>query len=72
MIEVELPYPPSVNHYWRHVGPRVLISRQGRAFREKVRSILEACGVRPLGGTLRVVIDLHPPDRRRRDCDNLR
>ena len=70
MIEVELPYPPSVNNYWRHVGPRVLISRQGRAFRKKVRSVLAAMCVRALDGPLRVVVDLHPPDRRRRDIDN--
>ncbi len=30
---VELPYPPSVNHYWRRVGDRTLISREGRKFR---------------------------------------
>ena len=29
-LELELPWPPSVNHYYRHVGPRVLISRDGR------------------------------------------
>ena len=70
MIEVELPYPPSVNNYWRHVGPRVLISRRGRAFRKVVRSTLAGLGVRPLTGKLRVHIELHPPDRRRRDVDN--
>lgn len=70
MIEVELPYPPSVNHYWRRVGPRTLISRGGRAFREAVCSILAARGVRPLLGWLDVRIDLFPPDRRRRDLDN--
>jgi Holliday junction resolvase RusA-like endonuclease len=70
MIQVTLPYPPSVNHYWRHVGPRVLVSRQGRAFREQVRSVLAAWGVRPLAGPIRVVVELFPPDRRRRDCDN--
>ena len=32
MIEVELPFPPSVNHYHRRVGPRTLISREGRRF----------------------------------------
>jgi len=70
MIEVALPYPPSVNNYWRHVGPRVLISRRGRAFRKQVRSVLAAMGVRPMQGNLRVRIVLHPPDRRRRDVDN--
>ncbi len=34
VIELELPYPPSVNHYWRRVGARTLISRGGRAFRQ--------------------------------------
>ena len=70
MIELELPYPPSVNHYWRRVGARTLISRGGRAFRLAVCSILAAYGIRPLAGPLEVFIDLYPPDRRRRDVDN--
>lgn len=70
MITIELPYPPSVNHYWRRVGTRTLISRGGRAFRQAVCAILAAQGVRPLAGPLEVLIDLYPPDRRRRDADN--
>nr|DAH86622.1 MAG TPA: endodeoxyribonuclease RUS [Caudoviricetes sp.] len=38
--EFELPWPPSVNHYYRHVGPRVLISRDGRKYREIVAGIV--------------------------------
>jgi crossover junction endodeoxyribonuclease RusA len=71
MIELELPFPPSVNHYYRRVGPRTLISREGRRFRERVCSLLAAIGVRPLAGPLRLEIDVYPPDRRRRDVDNL-
>jgi len=70
MVEYELPYPPSVNHYWRRVGPRTLISREGRAFRREVCSILAASGVRPFVGPIQVVVELYPPDRRRRDVDN--
>jgi len=70
MVEYELPYPPSVNHYWRRVGPRTLISREGREFRRKVCSILAALSTRPLLGPIRVAVDLYPPDRRRRDVDN--
>lgn len=71
MLELELPYPPSVNHYWRRVGARTLISRGGRAFREAVCAILAAHGVRPLSGPLVVEVSIHPPDKRRRDIDNL-
>lgn len=71
MIDLELPYPPSVNHYWRRVGARTLISRRGRAFRQAVCSILAAHGVRPLDGPVELVVDVFPPDRRRRDLDNL-
>jgi len=70
MIELELPYPPSVNHYYRRVGTRTLISREGRAYRETVVSILAALGVQPLLGKLNVQVELFPPDRRRRDVDN--
>ena len=71
MIELELPFPPSVNHYYRRVGPRTLISREGRRFREQVCALLAAAGVRPLTGPIRVEIEVYPPDRRRRDIDNV-
>jgi crossover junction endodeoxyribonuclease RusA len=70
-MEFELPFPPSMNHLWRRVGARMLLSRGGRAFRQTVGAILAARGVRPLDGPLEIVIDVHPPDRRRRDLDNL-
>lgn len=75
MLTVELPYPPSVNHYWRRVGPRTLISRQGRAYRRDVatavRRIDRAADRLPLIGPLSVKVSLYPPDRRRRDLDNV-
>ena len=67
----ELPYPPSVNHYWRRVGQRMLISRGGRQFRADVRRLVAAVRTEPLTCELRVSIKAHPPDRRRRDLDNL-
>lgn len=71
MIEIELPFPPSVNHYYRNVGPRTLISRDGRRYRKVVETILLARGVRRMAGPLHVEIVIHPPDRRCRDIDNI-
>lgn len=70
-MQLELPYPPSVNHLWRRVGHRTLLSRQGRAYRRQVYSLLVARRVRPLEGRIAVTVEVHPPDRRRRDLDNL-
>ena len=67
---LSLPYPPSVNRYWRHVGPRVLVSREGRSYRQRVRSLLAAQGIPTFTGRLLMTVTLHPPDRRRRDLDN--
>ena len=71
-----LPYPPSVNHYWRRVGPRTLISREGRTFRASVCALLARGGGNgprkpPSGGRIALAMDAFPPDRRRRDLDNL-
>ena len=71
MIELELPFPPSVNHYYRRVGPRTLISREGRRFRERVCAHLAQMGIRPMDGPLAIEIEVYPPDRRRRDVDNV-
>jgi len=71
---VTLPWPPSLNAYYRHVvmgrSARVLISADGRQYRKSVAAIV---GSRPpaMLGRLRVEIDACPPDRRARDLDNL-
>ena len=68
--DFELPWPPSVNRYYRHVGPRVLISREGRKYRMMVVSRLG--GRYPKQeGRLRLTAEFYPPDARRRDLDNL-
>jgi crossover junction endodeoxyribonuclease RusA len=73
-LSISLPHPPSLNHYWRRVGPRVLISRDGREYRDRViRTIAEEFRDDPprLEGRLAVRLRISPPDRRRRDLDNV-
>lgn len=71
MYELTLPYPPSINHYYRHVENRTLISRQGRRYREGVMGIIAEFGMPQLSCRLRVEIDAYPPDNRERDADNI-
>lgn len=74
MITLTLPWPPSFNHYWRHVGRRVLISAAGRDYRKAVQVASIFAGVRrqpPSLDRLAVRITAYPPDRRHRDLDNL-
>lgn len=68
-----LPYPPSLNRYWRYVpGMSPKISAEGRAYRRDVIEILsKGDGVYFGCGRLAVAITTHAPDRRRRDLDNI-
>lgn len=74
---ITLPYPPSVNHYWRHYRGRMVISREGRTYRERVRALLAPGGggdrprKPPSGERIALAMDAFPPDRRRRDLDNI-
>ena len=74
-MKLTLPWPPSVNHYYRRVGPRTLISREGREYRKRICGLLAPGngGIRkpPSGGRIALCMDAFPPDRRRRDLDNL-
>ena len=67
---IELPWPPSVNHYYRHSARGTWISRKGRAYREAICSMLRD-NVPLLEGHLEITIDAYPPDKRRRDIDNI-
>jgi len=64
-----LPWPPSVNHYYRVVRGRPILAADGRAYRIAVADIVS--GPPLFAGRLAVTITATPPDRRRRDLDNL-
>jgi crossover junction endodeoxyribonuclease RusA len=70
-MRIELPYPPSINHYWRRVGAKTLISKEGRRYREAVAAICQEQRIAFGDVALSLSITAHPPDRRRRDLDNL-
>lgn len=69
-----IPWPPSVNQYYRHLSKgklagRTLISEKGRAYRAAVADVrFPEYGI---AGPVSVDIRLYPPDRRRRDIDNV-
>lgn len=72
MIELTLPWPPSVNTYWRNFDGRMIISARGREYRETVgdQMTLQKM-VKHFKGQLKVEIEAFRPDKRRRDLDNL-
>lgn len=71
MIKLELPWPPSVNHYWRMGHNRIYLGAEGKRYKAIVNGLVRTARVSPLTGHLGVQMIAHPPDRRRRDLDNL-
>lgn len=77
-MKLTLPFPPSVNTYWRapNNGPlkgRHLISAKGRAYQSAAcAAIIEQLRrlPKPSNSPASVEIMLFPPDARRRDIDN--
>ena len=73
-LVIELPFPPSVNTYWRHVmigkHPRTLLSEKGRKYKQEVADVILVNNPPKLSGPLACTVDLYPPCNRRRDCDN--
>nr|WP_282666921.1 RusA family crossover junction endodeoxyribonuclease [Providencia rustigianii] len=68
-----LPFPPSVNTYWRHVGKKTLISEKGRKFRANaIAAVYEQLRKRPKAITehVSVTVKMYPPSKRRMDIDN--
>lgn len=71
---IQLPWPPTVNHYYTVARNRKILSTEGRAYKKY------ACDCMMVQGVPKLTCDkapfgLHilarPPDRRRRDLDNI-
>lgn len=72
MIELVLPWAPSVNEYWHHDRKgHTYISKPGKAFREAVGWECRAKRIKRQDGRLSLTVRACPPDRRRRDLDNI-
>lgn len=72
MIEITLPWPPSVNRYWRTFQGRMIISAEGRSYRKAVADqVLIQRAAKHYENRVRVEIEAFRPDKRRRDLDNL-
>lgn len=65
-----LPWPPSVNGYWRTFRNRQILSKRGREFRAEAIAAVLTQGQTKHEGRLGVLLHANPPDKRTRDLDN--
>lgn len=70
--EMVLPWPPSLNTYYRRAGHTIHLSQKGRAFKMAVIQQLKAVRLHreAIADRLKVRIELYPPNRRKFDIDN--
>jgi crossover junction endodeoxyribonuclease RusA len=69
-----LPYPPSLNRYYKKYRNRIIVSKEGKDYQEQVSILVSALNYRNyFMGTDRLAMDvlLFPPDNRHRDLDNV-
>lgn len=67
-VEINLPWPPSVNQYYRTFRGRMILSKSGRAYQSDVESLIAG---KTITGPVSVEIQAFRPDKRRRDLDNV-
>jgi crossover junction endodeoxyribonuclease RusA len=71
MLLLNLPYPPSVNTYYRNFHGRMVLSAQGREYKVKVADYLIESDAPKLGDAkLKITMVLRPRDKRKIDIDN--
>lgn len=72
MIKIRLPYPPSVNHYYKNGRNGIkYIGELGQKYRLDVLAIVANLGLKGFGDSpVAVTVWLHQKDRRKRDIDN--
>lgn len=70
-VLLELPFPPSMNTYWRHWRGRMVLSKAGRQFKTDVQEYIINNNIPKFGDKkLKVTMILRPRDKRKVDIDN--
>ena len=66
-----LPFPPSMNTYWRNFRGRTVLSKAGREYKLKVAEYVAENNVTKYGDKkLKITMILQPRDKRKIDIDN--
>lgn len=68
-MRLTLPWPPSVNAYWRIFRNRILLSREARDFKANAASVAKRAALTPRAGPVVVTVWAFRP-RRIGDLDN--
>lgn len=70
-IRLDLPYPPSVNTYWRSNGKRRYISPAGVKFTEEVSLVVKMQKPKTFADKqVAISVMIHPRSKRKFDLDN--
>jgi crossover junction endodeoxyribonuclease RusA len=79
MLQFNLPYPPSINHYYTRTKNGLALGAAGKAYRKLINVTLWQCIAKEgkwdgeaMHGDLMVEIIIYPPDKRKRDIDNIK
>jgi crossover junction endodeoxyribonuclease RusA len=71
MLLLNLPYPPSVNTYYRNFNGRMVLSAKGREFKQMVAEyVIENCVPKLGDAKLKITIIMRPRDKRKTDVDS--
>ena len=66
-----LPFPPSVNTYWRNFRGRMVLSQKGRDYKQAIAEYVSENNVPKYGEQkLKITMILQPRDKRKIDIDN--
>ena len=66
-----LPFPPSLNTYWRNFRGRMVLSEKGRAYKQAIAEYVSENNIPKYGEQkLKITMILQPRDKRKIDIDN--
>lgn len=72
MLNLTLPFPPSVNTYWGFRGSQRFLTKRAKDFKDAVESAFILSEHQGFGDDrINLVVFLHAPDKRVRDIDNI-
>lgn len=68
---LELPFPPSLNVYWRNFRGRMVLSQKGRDYKQAIAEYVSENNIPKYGEQkLKITMILQPRDKRKIDIDN--